>query len=233
MLLFVALLLAFVASHMLLANPPLRDVLVARLGEKGFQAFYSLLSLALLAGAVHAYRATPDRLLWVAPIGFWHVSTLVMLLAAILFVGSLTPANKALAGVPASNRPASGVLRITRHPMMWAFGLWAAVHATLSGNLPTVIMAAGIGILALAGARLQDGKKRRQLGSAWAAYEAQTSYWPLGAILSRRQPLSALWPGFVPVAGGVALWALVTFVHPMLLKAPVVPPWGFMTGGGL
>lgn len=227
MTLFVVLLAAFVLTHIGMATPPVRDGLVARVGEKGFQAIYGIVSLALLVGAVTVYRGLEPRILWVAPTGVWHVATLVMLIAAILFVGSVTPANKALAGVPASDRPASGVLRITRHPMMWAFGLWAIVHATLSGSLPTVILAAGIGALALLGAAHQDSKKRRLMGPVWERYERETSYWPLGAQLSGRQPWSALWPGVVPVVGGVLLWALLTFVHPVLMKAPVVPPWGF------
>lgn len=229
MLLFVVLLVGFAATHILLANPPVRDALVGRLGEKGFQAGYSILSLALLIGAIQAYQRVPvpDQPLWVAPTGVWHVATLVMLLASILFVGSLTPANKALAGVPVDARPASGVLRITRHPMMWAFGLWAGVHATLSGMLPTVILAAGIGFVALVGAAAQDGKKRVQLGDRWAGYEAQTSYWPLGAQISGRQGWGSLWPGLVPVVGGVAVWLLLTWLHPSLMKGPVVPPWGF------
>jgi uncharacterized membrane protein len=227
MILFVLLLTAFVLTHIGMATPSVRDGLVARLGEKGFQAVYALVSLGLLVGAIQVYRGLPARIIWVAPTGAWHVATLVMLVASILFVGSVTPANKALAGVPASDRPASGVLRITRHPMMWAFGLWAMVHGVLSGSLPTVILALGFGALALLGAAHQDLKKRRLMGPVWERYERETSYWPLGAQLSGRQPWSALWPGVVPVLGGVLLWALLTFVHPVLMKAPVVPPWGF------
>jgi uncharacterized membrane protein len=227
MTLFLLLLAGFVGTHLLMANPPLRDALVARLGEKGFQPLYAVVSLGLLFGAVHVYQGLEPRILWVAPPGAWHLASALMLFASILFVGSLTPANKALAGVPATDRPATGVLRITRHPMMWAFGIWAAVHATLSGSLPTVILAVGIGFLALVGAALQDGKKARQLGEKWTRYEAETSYWPLGAQLSGRQPWSALVPGAIPLVGGTLLWLAITWLHPMLMKAPVVPPWSF------
>lgn len=232
MILFVALLAAFVVSHILLASPPTRDALVARLGENGFRIGYSLLSLALLVGAIQAYRAVPPGpLLWVAPAGAWHLSTFIMLIASILFVGSLTPANRALAGVPLSERPATGVLAITRHPMMWAFGLWAAVHVLLSGMLDTVILAGGLGLLALLGAAAQDGKKRRQLGANWEAWEAQTSYWPLGAQVTGRQPWGSLWVGAVPLVGGVILWLLLTWLHPSLMRAPAVPPWNWAVGG--
>jgi uncharacterized membrane protein len=227
MALFAVLMAAFVLTHIGMTTAGVRDGIVARLGEKGFQGIYALISFALLGAAMFVYRDLEPVILWVAPAGAWHVATLVMLLASILFVGSVTPANKALAGVPATDRPASGVLRITRHPMMWSFALWAMVHATLSGSQPTVILAAGIGVLALVGAAHQDAKKRRLMGGVWARYERETSYLPFGAQLSGRQPWRAVWPGVVPVVGGVALWAGLTFVHPVLMKAPMVPPWSF------
>jgi uncharacterized membrane protein len=226
MTLFILLLAGFVLSHIGMATPGIRDGLVARFGEMGFQGIYALVSFAFLGGAIFLYGDLPPQIIWVAPTGAGHAAALVMLLASILFMGSVTPANKALAGVPASDRPASGVLRITRHPMMWSFALWAAVHATLSGSLPTVILAAGIGLLALLGAAHQDSKKRRLMGATWERYERETSYWPLRAQMSGKQPWSALWPGVVPVVGGAVLWAGLTFVHPVLMKAPVVPPWG-------
>jgi uncharacterized membrane protein len=228
MTMFVWLLAAFVASHILLAARPVRAKLVAALGEKGFQGLYSLISLALFGGAIWIYRGLAPEIIWVAPQWAWLPSSVLMLAASILFAGSLTPANKALAGVPQSAAPPSGVMRITRHPMMWSFAIWAFVHATLSGSLPTVILAIGIGVLALAGAAHQDGRKRRQMGETWVRYEAQTSFFPLGAQVAGWQPWSAIWPGPVPVILGVALWAVLTFLHPMLMGAPVVPPWGAM-----
>jgi uncharacterized membrane protein len=226
MTLFLALLAAFIVSHIALATPPLRDQLVRRLGEKGFGIGYSILSLVLLFAAIDAYRGTPDRQLWTAGPGVMHAANLVMLFAAILFAGSLTPANKALAGVPMKG-PASpsGVMRITRHPMMWAFGLWAMVHVAVSGNLPTVMMAAGLGVLALVGSAFQDAKKRKALGADWVSYQRQTSFWPLGAQLTGRQPWSSLWPGLLPVGLGIAIWLVATWLHPMLMKAPAVGIW--------
>lgn len=232
MTLFVLLLGSFVASHILLASPPLRDALVGRLGETGFRIGYSLVSLALLVGAIRAYRAVPEApLLWVAPAWAWHLSAVIMLLASILFAGSLTPANRALAGMPVSDRPATGVLAITRHPMMWAFGLWAGVHVLLSGRLDTVLLAAGLGLLALSGSAAQDIKKRRQLGPSWDAWEAQTSYWPLGAQIAGRQPWRSARVGVAPLAGGLALWLVLTWLHPLLMRAPAVPPWNWAVAG--
>jgi uncharacterized membrane protein len=228
MTLFILLLGLFVVSHIALATPPLRDALVARLGENGFRIGYSVLSLVLLFGAIQAYKPLPETPIWEAGVGAFHAANLVMLLASILFVGSLTPKNKALAGVPSSLSGSAGpvgVLRWTRHPMMWAFGLWAAVHIGLSGDLPTILLAGGLGVLAILGAAFQDGKKAIQLGADWDIYAARSSFVPFGAILTGRQPVSALWPGVVPVAGGIAFWLLMTWLHPSLMGAPVVGVW--------
>ncbi len=229
--LFILLMAAFVVTHIGLATPPLRDGLVARLGENGFRIGYSLLSLALLVAAIQAYKGLPeDALLWTAGTGAFHAANFLMLLAAILFVGSLTPANRALAGVPQrpGNEGPRGVLRWTRHPMMWAFALWAIVHGWLAGDLPTLVLAAGIGALALVGAAFQDGKKARQLGADWRMYAARTSFLPFGAIVTGRQPVSALWPGVVPLVGGILFWLVMTFLHPSLMAAPMVGIWQFV-----
>lgn len=229
--LFILLMAAFVVTHIGLATPPLRDSLVLRLGETGFRIGYSLLSLALLIGAVQVYKGLPeDAPLWTAGVGAYHAANLVMLLASILFVGALTPANRALAGVPQrpGNEGPTGVLRWTRHPMMWAFGLWALVHGWLAGDAPTLVLAAGIGTLALVGAAFQDGKKARQLGADWKMYAARTSFVPFAAILAGKQPASALWPGVVPLVGGILFWLVMTFLHPSLMQAPVVGIWQFV-----
>ncbi|WP_448585522.1 NnrU family protein [Thermaurantiacus sp.] len=229
MLLFAAVLALFVVSHIALATPPLRDTLVDRMGAGTFQIAYSILSLILLFGAIQIYQGLPEVPMWTAGTGAKHLSNLLMLFASILFVGSLTPANRALAGVP--TRPGlgpTGVMRWTRHPMMWAFALWSIVHGWLAGDPPTVVLAGGVGVLALVGAAFQDGKKRKALGADWAAYEAATSYWPFGAQLAGRQGWATLWPGVVPVVGGVLLWLVATFLHPALMKAPVVGIWEFL-----
>lgn len=223
---FVLLLLLFVVSHIGMTAPAVRGPLAGRFGERGFQALYSLISLLLLSGALFLWRRLGPQPLWVAPHWAWPFCSALMLLASVLFVGSLTPANKALAGVPVDDRPAAGVLRITRHPMMWGFGIWALVHAWLSGSLPTVLLALAILIVALGGAAHQDGRKRAAGGALWQRYAGATSFWPLGAQIVGRQPWASLWPGLLPVAGGLLLWALATYAHPALLGAPAVPPWG-------
>lgn len=218
---------SFVGTHLALSHP-LRAPLVGRLGERGFQAAYSVVALATFVWAVQVYKGVPEQPLWVAGIGTWHAASLVMWVASVLFVGSVTAPNPALAGMPASAAGSAprGVLRITRHPMMWSFAIWAAVHATLAGDAATLLLCVAVGGLALVGAAGQDRKKPLLMGAAWRDYAAATSFWPLGAQLAGRQPWSALWPGWIAVIGGTLVWLAATWAHP-LFGAPVVGVWTF------
>ncbi len=199
---------SFVGSHLLMSHA-LRPAMVRAFGDRGFTGAYSLVSFATLGWAVWAFGKTQSGLfLWTAPRWGWVVAAVVMLFASILFVGSMTAPNPALMGGRASPQP-QGVQRITRHPMMWAFALWAIVHAFVSGDARTVALCAAILLLALVGAWFQDGKKRGQMGAAWDAHEAQTSFVPFG-----RPSAGALNPGLVAFIGGIAVFALATWAHP-------------------
>lgn len=208
--LLVIALTTFVASHLLLSHH-LREVLVGRFGDVGFTVVYSLVAVATLGWSVAAWRAAPVVPWWTAPAWSWPVAAVVMLVACILFVGSVTAPNPALTGMPKPTGTVRGVQRITRHPMMWAFALWAIVHAALAGSGRTVLLTSAILILALVGARLQDGRKRQQLGPTWAAHEAATSFVPFGRGFMQ----GSLMPGWTALLGGIALFAVATAVHPL------------------
>jgi uncharacterized membrane protein len=214
---------AFVLSHMLLSHP-LRAPLVARLGEKGFALLYSVVAFACFGGAAQLWRQIPQERLWDTPASAYGPAMLAMLAAAILFVGSVSSPNPAM--MPGVKGDPKGVQRITRHPMMWSFAIWAAVHITMSADPRTIVLAAGVATLALVGSALQDGKKKAQ-NPSYATHMARTSHMPFWAILSGRQPVSALWPGLVPVVGGVLLWLTFLWAHPMLIGVPAVD-WSYL-----
>ncbi len=213
----------FVAGHELLSHP-LRAPLVARLGEKGFAILYSLVALASFGSAVQLWRQIPKERLWDAPASAYPVALVAMLVASMLFVGSVSAPNPAM--MPGVKGDPKGMQRITRHPMMWSFAIWAGVHMLMTADPRTIVLAGGVGTLALLGSALQDGKKRGQ-NPAYAAHMARTSHVPFLAILGGRQPLSALWPGPVPVLGGVLLWALILWAHPMLIGVPAAG-WSYL-----
>lgn len=201
--------LAFAGTHFALSHP-LRGPLVAALGETIFRLVYSLTALATFAWAIAAFRAVGPA----GPMpwngmgeGLWALATLVMLIASVLLAGSFVR-NPALPDPRAAKHAASGphgVFHVTRHPMMWSFALWAAMHVLLSPTPRQWIMAGAIALLALLGAHLQDRKKEVLMGEAWAGWEAQTSYWPRPGGLLRAGPVAWI--------GGVIIWLAATYGH--------------------
>ena len=161
----------FVATHLLMSHP-LRAGLVARLGNGGFAGAYSLVALAMLGAMAHFYspaRTSAPQPLWSAGEGGWALATLLMWLASVLLVGSLrrNPAFPTAGHRVTAIGPARGVFAITRHPMLWSFVMWAAVHAIVNATPAALIVSTAVAILSLAGARLQDIKKEQLVGEPW------------------------------------------------------------------
>ena len=151
---------AFVGSHFALSHP-LRAQIVARTGEGAFMAIYSVVAVATLAWLAEAYRAAPPTApLWEVGDGLWAVTTLVMLVAAILLMGSLIR-NPAMAGQtgPAPTE-AKGVFAVTRHPMMWAFALWGLSHILVYPVAANIVVAAAMVVLPWSGRRCRTARRR-------------------------------------------------------------------------
>jgi uncharacterized membrane protein len=159
--------------------------------------------------------------LWAVGEGLWALGTVVMLVASILFVGSLI-GNPALPGPPtAAERPVPsprGVFTITRHPMMWGFALWGLVHIAVQPTPANIVLASAIVVLALVGSALQDAKKAALDPGFWTEWTRRTSYWPFGAIAAGRVRLG----GFRghDIAGGVVIWLAATWAHIPLAAMP-------------
>ena len=78
-----------------------------------------------------------------------------------------------------------------------------------------LVVATGILILTFFGSLLQDRKKEALLGDAWRGWEARTSLIPFAAVIGGRIPARAIWPGLIPLVGGVLLWLAATYFHTM------------------
>jgi uncharacterized membrane protein len=209
---------SFVGTHFLLSHP-LRATLVARFGATGFLGIYSLVAAATLGWTYWVFRTLPvESSLWLGPTWLFDwVAPAIMLVAAILLAGSFAN-NPAFPNPDAEFqpvRPATGVFAITRHPMNWAFILWALVHIALSGSPANLIVASGILVLTFFGSMAQDRKKESLLGDAWKGWEARTSFIPFGAVANGRVPMSATWPGLVAIVGGSVIWIGASYLHTM------------------
>ncbi len=206
---------AFVGTHFLMSHP-LREPMAARLGARGFQIVYSLVSLATFLWAVQAFKASPVlEPMWSGGDGLWWAASVLMLFGSILFVGSIAgnPALPTPKAAELAAAPARGVMAITRHPMMWAFALWALVHIMVSGQLRVIILCSALGFLALAGSAGQDLKKARLMGEGWRDWTRRTSFLPFGLQLSGAASWRTAWPGSRTILIGLILWLVATYGH--------------------
>jgi uncharacterized membrane protein len=205
--------ITFVGTHFVLSHP-LRRPLVAAIGEGAFMGVYSVVAVASLAWLGLAYHAAPPGPpLWHVGNILWAAATIVMLLAAVLLMGSMI-GNPAMANPgPVGQLPdaARGVLAVTRHPMNWSFALWGACHIAIYPVAANIILAVSIIVLALVGAALQDRKKETLQPERWRAWEAKTSYWPFQAIAAGRAGFGGF--GWHTLGGGLVLWLVATWAH--------------------
>jgi uncharacterized membrane protein len=206
---------AFVVTHFA-SSTPLRGAVAGAFGEKAWLGLYSLAAFATIAWMAWAYGRAPSQPLWP---GLRLLPLAVMPVALLLLVGGLMTRNpSAIMQERAlkSAEPARGMIRVTRHPVMWAIALWAAVHILARGDLASFVFFGGFLIVAALGTVLIDARKARTLGEDWTRFAAVTSSVPFGAIVAGRNR-------FVPAEIGwrVPVLALVAFVALLLAHTPL------------
>jgi len=213
----------FIATHYV-SSTPLRGALVRGIGERPYLGLYAAVSFATIAWMIWAFRRAPYVPLWSGEeFKAWALG--VMPFALILLVCGVTTRNPTAVRQEAALRSTedpSGILRVTRHPALWAIGLWALVHVAARGDAASTIFFGTFAILALLGTVLIDARKRRTLGVEWTRFADVTSNVPFGAILRGRNRLRAGEIGWGRVLGGLALFVVVLLAHPWLFGAR---PW--------
>jgi uncharacterized membrane protein len=218
---------AFVGSHFGIASTAVRDDLVRRMGERAYVVLYSVVSLILLVWLIWAYSTVEDPIeLWASPPALVIVPLVVMPLALLLFVGGYTQRNPTAVmqqrALP-TERPAPGVLAITRHPLLWGIGLWAIAHLLVSDDLASLILFAALAILALYGTRLIDAKKQRAWpADDWQRFAAATSNIPFAAVFTSRNEIHLAEIGWWRLLLAGLLYIALIFLHGIVLGVPVV-----------
>lgn len=206
----------FLLTHSLPAIPRVRAGLVRLLGRRGFVIAFSALSLAVIAWIAAAYSSAPIIEIW--PQAAWTrlVPLLVMPVACVLLAAGFTLPNPLSIGRGGAGFDAArpGLLRLTRHPLIWALFLWAVAHLPPNGDRASVLLFGTFLALALTGPRVLDAKRRRQLGEDWGRLAANTS---------RPAALSLADIGWRPVLGGLALYALLLAAHPVAIGVSPLP----------
>jgi uncharacterized membrane protein len=207
--------LVFIGIHALPATP-LRAAAVRALGEAAYLGLFSLASLAVLAWMGFEYKRAPFEGLWP---GLRLVPIAVLPVAFALLACGLLARNPTAAGqsrAMKSEDPARGIIRITRHPVMWAIMLWAAAHVLAIGSLQAVILFGGLLLLAAAGTTLQDARKAKLLGEDWKRFAALTSNLPFLAVAQGRNRIVWHEIGWWRPAAGLAAFAALLWLHAWL-----------------
>ena len=180
----------FIGIHLFVSGTPLRDRVVGAIGEGPYRGVFSLASAGALLWMGLAYRTAEYVPLWTAPAGLRHLTALLMLLALYLVVAGLATRNPTAVGqaIDAAT-PATGIIRVTRHPFLWGVALWAVAHLLVNGHLAALLLFGSLLLLALVGPHLIDAKLRRRAKEPWLRLADATSWVPFAAIARGRNRL--------------------------------------------
>ena len=210
--------LAFAGTHMGIASRPVRDRIVARVGELGFAAAFSSIAVTTFTCLV-AWYAT-HRTLGPAGPALGGVPALRAALMAVVVTGVVIAACS-LASYPGSPYALlrdgaapgpRGIARVTRHGFFVGVALVALAHTLLATRLVSVVFALGFAVLTIAGGLHQDRKLLARRGADYAGYLAETSFVPFVAILAGRQRF--VWREIArPVLVGLAAAVCLRSVH--------------------
>ena len=207
--------------HLGVSGTRLRDAAVARLGEGRYMLAYSIASAVSIVLLVLAWRNADTDYLWAAPDWLRWLLFLLMLPAFVLFMASHKRNPTAVGGKGLGEEP-RGIQRITRHPMLWSFAIWALVHVAGNGDSASLVFFGAFLITALAGMPSIDAKLARRHGAAWRNFSARTSILPFGAILAGRNRLALAEIGWMPPVVGLVLWLALGHFHRAIFGVPAV-----------
>ncbi len=214
---------AFFVSHRLPTRPPVRQWLVARMGEPVFRGVYGVMSVAILAWLIAAALRAPVVILWWPQP--WHAAfPIVLMPASLILVAaaalSPNPLSINMRSVPFDpERP--GIVSVTRHPMLWGFGLWALSHVVVNGDLVSLVLFGGLGLFALHGMRILDVKTKGRLGDdEWARLASKTSIVPFKAVVAGSTRLDVDRRMLLGAVAGIAFYVWFVFQgHEMIIGA--------------
>jgi uncharacterized membrane protein len=230
--------LLFGGTHVGLTARPVRARLVRGMGETGFILVYSVIAIVTFAALVH-YVALHH-------LDEPHVSFLVTIppvrgaLLALSVVGFslfitavLVYPRLPMATFRHRVMPARGVQQVTRHPFFSGVAIWAAAHALLAPSSVSFVFFVGVIVLAFVGGTHQDRRLISEMGEPYRAYVAATSFWPLVAIITKRQKIrwrEQPWFGYgIGIGASLGLYQ----VHDHIFDHGGAWIIGFVTAGSL
>ena len=206
---------AFLLTHFV-ASTPLRAKLVGAMGEWPYRGAYSAVALITFGWMIWAYTHTEREVLWT---GMRELPVIVMPFALVLIACGYfrNPTMVGAEGLLRSQDPARGMIRVTRHPIMWGLMLWAGAHVLALGELKALIFFGSFLVLAGIGTVAMDRRKRAN--PDWPRFAAATSHIPFVAIAQGRNRLDLAEIGWKRPLIGLGVFAVLLALHPWLFGA--------------
>lgn len=215
----------WIATHNGFAGTDIRTRLVGKIGEIGFRIAYGVTSVIAIMMLVQAWEAAVAMPLWTAPAWLRLILALIMLPAFLFFAAGLLRNPTAVGGEALAGQQVRGIQRITRHPMLWSFALWALVHVIGNGDVASLIFFGTFAISAFLGMPSIDRKLAARDPEAAAKLQAATSILPFGAILAGRNRLVLVEIGWLAPLLALIGWAAMLHFHARFFGAPALLPF--------
>ena len=185
--------ICFLAPHAVPSIPELRDRLIGKLGRFGYFSVYITLSTLTFFWLILAGLRAPYIGLWALSPWQVYITVILIALACVLLVAGLaTPNPLSLSVRKAGHAEHQGaILRVARHPLLWAFGLWGLGHVLVNGDVASVTMFGILSIFALGYMPLLDRRVQKARGmEEWRKLSAGSSNMLFAAYLRpNRLPL--------------------------------------------
>lgn len=207
----------FAGTHIGLSTNSIRSGLTGKMGEKGFQVFYSLIALITFGGLIATFYITKSPAISVSGAGgnhpaLQHTCSVLMLFAFILLFTGFT--DRTPMGMVPAEAKARGIVRVTRHPMNMAFTLFGLAHLLTSHIAAEWLFYGGFVLYGYFGSAHQDLKKVRSNGEELSRFVSETSIFPFGAVITGKQPFK---PGEISKIGlllGIVATIVARYLHP-------------------
>ena len=215
----------WIATHNGFAGTDIRTRLVGKIGEIGFRIAYAVTSVIAIMMLVQAWEAAVAMPLWTAPAWLRLILALIMLPAFLFFAAGLLRNPTAVGGEALAGQQVRGIQRITRHPMLWSFALWALVHVIGNGDLASLIFFGTFAVSAFLGMPSIDRKLAARSPEAAARLRSETSILPFGAIIAGRNRLVLAEIGWLAPLLALIGWAAMLHFHARFFGAPALLPF--------
>jgi len=216
----------FVLLHSIPALPAVRAGIVGHVGRPTYLIGYSAASVAALIWLFSAALSLDYIQLW--DLQPWQAAVTFVLapFGCFLVIGGLLSRNPLSISIRSSEE-VGAIARITRHPVLCGFAIWASGHIVSNGDLRSLLLFGGFALFALGAIPTTEKRARRRLGDRWSAFSQGTGIVPFAALRSGHgltvDPAMIL---AFAITVALAYWLLLGGGHAMLFGADPIAIFG-------